>query len=419
MSHGNPDSPSAPRARVSSGILGNWRILTVAAAGQSLGIGLVGSYQVLVTPLVAEFGASQTQMGIGMTLLLASSGIAAMLMGPVADRGPLRWVMVSGALAMLGSVFALASAQSLTELALWGTLFGAAVATYGHVPANVLLLNWFEERRGTAVAIAAMGMSIAGMGIPPGLTWLVDHFGWRESVSIVASGIALVLIPIFFYWVRKKPGSAKPELDGDSTRKDLPASDPARGILSQGNFWKLALGLGLATSAAVGLSVFLIPYLEGMGVSRQSAAWAPATLAASSLIAKPTVGVWVDRIPLPRVIAAVLALYTCGWTLLALGSNFTSALLSCALLGVGTGGLLVIGPVVIGATFGEDVVGRVTGFQVPVAMPFILGVPPALGSVRDVTGSFAPGFAALAGLVVAAAFLLLSIRFREQAPQGA
>jgi len=414
-----PPSRYAEGPRTSSTVLGSWRIIAVAAAGQSLGIGLVGNYQVLVTPLIAEFGASQTQMGIGMTLLLASSGIGATLMGPIADRGPLRGVMVLGALAMLGSVLALASAQSLTQLALCGALFGAAISTYGHVPANVLLLSWFDERRGTAVALAAMGMSIAGMGMPPGLTWMVDRIGWRDSVSIVASGVALILLPMFFFWVSKKPPTTRPSLESAATPGNVPASDSPRGVLSQGNFWKLALGLGLATSTTVGLSVFLIPYLEGMGVSRQSAAWAPATLAASSFFAKPTVGVWVDRIRLKLVIGGVLAVYTCGWTLLGLGANFPSALLGCGLLGVGTGGLLVLGPVVIGATFGEEVVGRVTGFQVPVAMPFILAVPPALGYVRDTTGSFAPAFVGLAGLVVAAALLLLSIRFHHDPVQNA
>jgi len=410
--------PQASSAR-SRNILENWRIIVVAAAGQSLGIGLVGNYQVLVTPLVAEFGASQTQMGIGMTLLLASGGVGATLMGPIADRGPLRGVMVLGALAMLGSVLALASAQSLSQLALCAALFGAATAAYGHVPANVLLLHWFNQQRGAAVAIAAMGMSISGMTLPPLLTWLVDRIGWRDSVSLVGVAVALVLVPLFSFWVIKKPSVANPRRDPAETQGEAIPVESLRGILVQGAFWKLALGLGLATSATVGLSVFLIPYLEGLGVSRQNAAWAPTILAASSFCAKPAVGFWVDRIPLKRVILGVLAVFTAGWTLLGVVGTLPATLLACILLGVGAGGLLVLGPVVIGATFGEEVVGRVTGFQVPVAMPFILAVPPALGYVRDTTGSFSQAFMGLALLVVIAALLLLSLRLRPPSAQQA
>lgn len=403
----------------SSAIVQGWRTIAVAAAGQSLGIGLVGNFQVLVTPLTADFGASQMQMGIGMTLLIASGGVGATLMGPVADHGPLRRVMVLGVLAMLASLLALSFAQSLSQLALCAALFGAATATYGHVPANVLLVNRFRERRGTAVALAAMGLSISGMGMPPLVTWMVDHIGWRDSVSAIALGVAVILLPIFAFWVAKEPAGAG-AVTGPTTspNRDTGSHSP-REILAEPNFWRLALGLGLATSATVGLGVFLIPYLEGLGVPRQSAAWAPTTLAATSFCAKPMVGFCVDRIRLRLVILVVFALFTLGWTLLGLVADFRAALLAAALLGVGAGGLLVLGPVMIGAIFGGEVVGRVTAFQVPVALPFLLAVPPALGYVRDTTGSFAPAFLALAAMVVLAALLLLSLRFHREAPQAA
>ena len=78
-----------------------WKIIALAALSQPLGQGLFGAYQILVTPLIQEFGATQTQMGLGMTLLVLCGGATGAAIGPAVDRGPLRAVMTAGVFGVL------------------------------------------------------------------------------------------------------------------------------------------------------------------------------------------------------------------------------------------------------------------------------------------------------------------------------
>ena len=400
------------------------RIIAVAAAGQALGMGLVGVFQILVTPLGSEFGASASQLGAGMAIILASTGAASVAVALMADRGPLRTVMLCGVVAMVAATLGIASAESLFQLSLGAAAFGIATAMYGHIPANVLLVNWFEQRRGKAVAYAAMGMSVGGMLMPPAMTWLVDAVGWRPALCLLAVGAGALLLPLFARWMVRRPEDVGLLPDGKAPLLPSPRPDPnpgppspagmgsnAKELLRSGNFWRLSLGLGLAMSVSVGLGAFLIPHLESLGISRQRAAFVPTTLAGCSFAAKPLLGACLDRFALKPVTAGILLTFALGWWLLSAASTLTDAVMAATVMGVGTGGLLVAAPVLMGATFGRDAIGQATGLQAPIGLPFILATPPLIGYVRDLTGSFQPAFQALSGVLVLGLLLLLSVRF--------
>ena len=69
--------------------------------------------------------------------------------------------------------------------------------------------------------------------------------------------------------------------------------------------------------------------------------------------------------------------------------------------------------VMLGACFGRDRIGRVSGLVMPMGLPFLLAMAPIVGLIRDATGSFVPGFHALIGVLAAAAALLLLVRLGE------
>ncbi|GIT64093.1 MAG: hypothetical protein Ct9H300mP22_4930 [Gammaproteobacteria bacterium] len=77
-----------------------------------------------------------------------------------------------------------------------GVILTMGAAMIGNLVINVSLGKWFVERRGRAVAIAGMGISLGGIILPPIATWLVDIFGWRESWRI----LGLKLYWLHYQW---------------------------------------------------------------------------------------------------------------------------------------------------------------------------------------------------------------------------
>ena len=96
-------------------------------------------------------------------------------------------MMVFG-VTVLGAGLFLTSA--ITALWQWvllrGAMFTMGAALIGNLVVNVTLSKWFVEKRGRVVGVAAMGVSLAGVILPPVMTAFVDEFGWRAGWRILA-----------------------------------------------------------------------------------------------------------------------------------------------------------------------------------------------------------------------------------------
>lgn len=64
------------------------------------------------------------------------------------------------------------------------------------LPINIMLNQRFIDRRGTAVSIALMGLSIEGTLFIPLLTALIQAVGWRLTYILCAVLILVVCLPI-------------------------------------------------------------------------------------------------------------------------------------------------------------------------------------------------------------------------------
>ncbi|MBW2270370.1 MAG: MFS transporter [Deltaproteobacteria bacterium] len=410
-----------------------WRIVAATAVAQALGIALLGGYQFLVTPIAAEFGATSTQMGLGMTIVILGTGLISPILGRPLDRGATRSLMLVGVATMLGSTLLLSRASALWQLAAAAGLFGVGTAMYGPLPVNVLLVNWFAERRGTALALAATGMSVTSLCLPPLAAWLIDSFGWRHAVAAIGLAAASIAAPTLARWVIARPEDIGQLPDGrPPERSPVPAAAagdaasttahpavadlPLAQLVRDRNFWLISFGFGLAFSVSVALGVYLVPHLENTGIERQSAALALMTLGVSGAVGKLAVGALADRVNRKALVLVLLAIYACAWLLIANWPSLEAAVVASVAIGIGGYGLTPLMPVFLGACFGRDRIGQVSGFVTPMGLPFLIAMAPAVGYVRDQTGSFALGFNGLAGVLVAAAALLALVRIPAREP---
>ena len=142
----------------------------------------------VATPLIEEFGASTTQLGLGMSLAILAAALAGPPLGAALDRGPLRAIMLSGVALMFVSVLALSRGAALWQLAAcfasprWGCRCTACCRC------RSILVNWFVLRRGTALSLAYAGTSVGALIVPPATAWLIEWFGWRHALVALAAG---------------------------------------------------------------------------------------------------------------------------------------------------------------------------------------------------------------------------------------
>jgi MFS family permease len=409
-------------------------MVALAALSQGLALPLLGAYGLVATPLIEEFGASTTQLGLGMSLAIFASALASPPLGVALDRGPLRAIMLGGVVLMLLSVAALSRGTALWQLAAGLAFATLGMSMYGMLPVQVILVNWFVLRRGSALSFAWVGTSVAAFVVPPATAWLIEALGWRNALLALAAGAASLAAPAIARLVKRpeelgqtpdgivpngaQPGAegALPAPPGEATRGLASRrANEVTGLLRDRNFWLIAVGIGLALSVSVA-TLFLVRHLETLGIARTEAALVPSAMAAFGILGKLGAGWLIDRVDARAVVAGALALHALGWAIVASQSSFPAMLLAAAPLGLGGGGFLPLPAVLQGRCFGRDAIGRVGGLHGLIGLPFLLAAAPLVGWAEGRSGGFAAPFYGLMGVLLLAAGVLACLRVPEVEP---
>lgn len=392
-----------------------WRIVAALAVVQGCGIGLLNAYGLIVEPLAQEFDASVAAIGSGMSIFVLSMALTSALVGPLADRGWIRSTMAFGVLTMAVGTAGLSVAADLVQLGLALAITSIGIAAYGPVPSNVVLVNWFDRRRGTAIAIAAAGPPIVGSLVPTATAWLLENGGWRTALITIGWTFAAVALPIVLGAIVTRPSDVGQFVDGDPARETPPpeaAHEEADvgALVRSRDFWLLAIGFGLYFAVPVGTGLFMVPLLLEHGFTPWTAALGATLAAGGNLVGTIGAGALADRTSPKGVLLASVALFVAALTTLGTSKTPSLAFVTLIPLTFCFGAGQPILPLLLGRRFGENVVGRALGLTGAVGLPFLIAAAPLAGLLRDTSGTYRSVFLGAAGVLCVAALLLASFR---------
>ena len=135
----------------------------------------------------------------------------------------------------------------------------------GDLTASALVANWFVKRRGMALGIATMGISLSGVIMAPIATYLIATVGWRNTFRIYGLLALLVIFPMVRLLVVSRPEDVGLHPDNSSPTPieptivepapvpSAPALQPTppptgTGVLRDPNFWVIATVISLTFS---------------------------------------------------------------------------------------------------------------------------------------------------------------------------
>lgn len=403
---------------------GYWIILA-GFLTQFIAVGMtnyvVGSFMI---PMTDEFGWSRAEFSASRSIgqiVLAATGF---IIGSSIDRfGGRRFMLVGGTVLAL-SLHSLSSVSTLTQwLVINGFVLTAGAAMVGNLVVNVTLGKWFVEKRGRAVALAGMGISLAGITLPPAVTWLIDSFGWRNAWEMLAYGAAAVTIPAALL-VRRRPedfglhpdGKTDAEVlagDAEAATADFNKSMTRAQAMRTSSFYVLVLAFGLFQISITVMLVQTIPLMTDAGYSRFIASAMISLSSIPAFLSKPIWGIMIDRYN-PKKLAAIGAAVTGSAIMLIVFSvyNHIDYLVfgGFLLMGIGWGGLLPLQEVIWASFFGRRFLGAVRS----TAMPFTFGMsaigPVLVGYYYDATGNYDLALLLIASCNLASAALLFFIK---------
>lgn len=175
---------------------GGWGWVVVAASFliATVADGLAFSYGLLQIKLVEHFETGEAKTSLIGSLFISVPLIAGPIMSALVDRYGCKYMTI------LGSIFStvgfVAAAYSNTVEILYityGLIAGLGMGLL-YVTAVVSIAYWFEKRRNLAVGLGSCGVGFGTFVYSPLTTYLLNEFGWRGTLLLLAGTVLNVCI---------------------------------------------------------------------------------------------------------------------------------------------------------------------------------------------------------------------------------
>ena len=420
----------APRRRWFYG----WNIVGLSFIASAMSMG-VSAYTlgVFMRPMGEDLGWSRAMISGTQSVSTFTNGLLAPLVGPVLDRRGGKALMIVGAAVSGAALICLSFVQHLGGFYLFrGVIFTLGQLGMGSLVINVTLANWFVRKRGRAIAIGAMGISVAAMTLPPLCERLIATYGWRTAWVTLGILIWVLVIPAAALIMRRRPEDMGLQPDGDPDPAQ-PATTHERGSTTRvteaarsrdavwtrraairtSALWLIISAFGLASMGMGAMLLHLVPFLEDSGHSAAAAAGAVTALGVAGLLSKPVWGILIDRYPVRS--CAMVEFLICGsaiGAILAAGNagSLVLAYLATFYFGVGIGGVITVNEVVWANYFGRLTLGAVRSIGIPFQIISSAGGPLLAGITYDRTGSYQSAFLLFIATYLLATVLIALVR---------
>ncbi|HMJ70297.1 MAG TPA: MFS transporter [Cyclobacteriaceae bacterium] len=343
-----------------------------------------------------------TEFGWTRATVTSGNAMGKIIVGPifgfaagwVIDRfGPRRLMLsgiVMGGIALIG----LSVMTSLWQFYVFYFFNALGYMCGGPLPNQVLISRWFEKSRGKAMGVAYLGIGIGGMLVPQIAKWLNVEFGWHDALMIL--GIAMIAIAFPMAWfVKENPVDPAHQAKHESPKL------PIGHILKGWPFYLLMIGSMCSIGAVAGTSQNLKLFFSiDLHYSQTEAANVLSIVLGSSIIGRLLMGWLADRIQKKYVMLLIYGLVAVSIPLLYFADVPGVIYVFAFIFGVALGGDYMIIPLMAAELFGVRVMGRVMGLVITADGLSEAFSPMLAAWLRDTSGSYANGFAALIILAI-------------------
>jgi MFS family permease len=343
---------------------------------------------VVLPEVQAEFGVSRADASIPYTLSMLGFGIGGMWMGRWADRFGIARVAALGALGVASGFVLAGMSGGIIGFALAQGLLGLLGIASTFAPLLADTAQWWNKRRGIAVAVCASGNYLAGTLWPPIAQWGVTQVGWRTTYLCIGlfCGIGMALLSLR---MRTKPPSAQA---ATVNKHGVVASDRPFGLSVTQAQWLLSVaGVGCCVAMAMP-QVHIVAYCSDLGFGAARGAEMLSLMLACGIVSRLVSGVICDRIGGIRTLLLGSALQGIALMMFLPFDGLVPLYLVSAMFGLFQGGIVPSYAIIVREHFPAKEAGARTG---TIIMATLVGM--ALGGwlsgkIFDVTGSYHAAF---------------------------
>ncbi|PLC49075.1 MFS transporter [Pollutimonas subterranea] len=354
-----PEEPSRPSETTDS----PRALITALGIGQICAWGsLYYSFPLIAEAMMAELGWSKTDVYGAATIGLVLAGFLAYPVGVAVDNGHGRALM-GGASLMAGVLLACWSqVDGLLGFYLVIAGIGALQAAALYEPAFAVIARRVgtSKARAGITAITLWGGFASTVFIPL-VQFLLDHWGWRDALLVLALINGLVCATAYFGFIRP---------DKDAVHFIHSSHGPAlttdkqevRATFHKPVFWLLMLALTAYAGAFTAFTFHMYPLLLEGGLSTSDVVWAIATIGPAQVAGRILISIFGSRMSMRRIGTFVVAVFPLVFLVLALRpSSMLIVIAVCVVYGASNGIFTIVRGLVVPEMLSRRAYGAING----------------------------------------------------------
>lgn len=361
------------------------------------------SFSVYQQVLPSVFSTTATAISLATSVYLLSIALTGPSVGRLTDRyGPRRVLLVGGVIAGVGFCL-LSITQTIWELYLFYFVVGLGMSGAGAVATSTAVSSWFVRRRGTAIGITMIGMSVGALTMPNLVRVIIETSGWQLSFLMLGLIAWTLIIPTVWFVMKDHPhemgllpdGAAVLNQSGDPHASELTTSkEPGRPVatFTSATYWLVSIVFFLANIALSGVLQHEVSFLTNEAIMPFSiASLALGLTGGIGALGKLAFGYLSDRISSRYAIMLCFGLQAVGVSLLMFAREVTIWPF-VSVYGFAMGGQYATQPTVVAEVFGSSSFGTTLGRLTP-AIALGLAVGPFMTAwIYDTTRSYSEAF---------------------------
>ncbi len=324
-------------------------------------------FSLLMEQLQTDLHASKTAVVGAFSVALLVSGLLAPFVGRSIDRYGGRTLMATGSVVAGLSLIALGQVTTIAQLYFVWVVLGIAMAATLYEPAFAVLTKLFATNYRRAITVLTLFGGFASTVFWPFTQFLIDHYGWRDSVAILGLLNIGVCAPLHAWMLpaNKGTGTARvTEHDVVQTSKNL------RQALAEKSFYLLCAAFTANALVFSAMAVHMLPMLIDKGLSAFQAAAVGAMVGPMQVLGRLVEMFFGGRFKASLVAVLAMTMLPLSLVLFYFLGPVPAAFVAFAFLyGAGNGVMTIVRGTIPAHIYGPDHYGAVNGAM---AMPVLL-----------------------------------------------
>ncbi len=369
----------------------SWIVATVALTIMSLVFGAGWITTVALTDIAAEAGGARSIPALATSFAWFGAGIGGVLMGRVANRIGMRSTVIFGAF-MVGSGLAISTLGPTTPLWIGHAIFMGLLGIGAiNAPMYVYISTWFDNRRGSALALISSGSYLAGALWPPVFERSVSAFGWRTTMLLYGVFVIVLIVPMALAFLKVPPQPGGVPTTGSPA---APAGTSFRIALPANVAFVLMCAAGVLCCVPMAMpQQHLVAFCGDLGISRATGALMLSVLLGTAFVSRQVWGLISDRLGGLKTILISSGAQAVALTGFLLTQTEAGLFFVAAAFGLGFSALIPAYALAVRDLFpAEEAYWRVPTVLLCTAFGMAIGGWLA-GHLYDHFGSYAPAFA--------------------------